>query len=319
MRAPWIAAGLASLSVGAWSAAIAQEGQPQPDQNAPFVHRPELGKAETAPGPNGPERAAPNFRTDGQAAPRPSRDDRRQDAENQTGKPERGGAAEGGRPAPAGKAADTQARPQEPQTGRDNQKAAQSEGSAGKDRQTEQGATKTPASQQRADQAASPAENRNGQPTNAPARTNEAATGQGSPSGASVPANRANEAATGRNPLDPQQVRATGSAQISHDNAVQIAKVLNATSAEQNANIAVNVGAPPPGDVDVQPLPTPVVELVPEYRGYDYVVANDEIVIVEPTTRKVVEVISEGGAPSPPAEGTTTRAAAGTRGNPCGP
>jgi hypothetical protein len=35
--------------------------------------------------------------------------------------------------------------------------------------------------------------------------------------------------------------------------------------------------------------------LVHEFRGYDYVVVNDEIVIVDPSTRRVAEVIREGG------------------------
>ena len=42
-------------------------------------------------------------------------------------------------------------------------------------------------------------------------------------------------------------------------------------------------------------LPASIVSIVPEYRGYDYVVVRDEIVIVQPSTRKVVEVIHRGG------------------------
>jgi hypothetical protein len=37
------------------------------------------------------------------------------------------------------------------------------------------------------------------------------------------------------------------------------------------------------------------VNIVPEYRDYDYVVVHDEILIVQPSTRKVVEVIHRGG------------------------
>jgi hypothetical protein len=56
----------------------------------------------------------------------------------------------------------------------------------------------------------------------------------------------------------------------------------------------------------------------PEYRGYDYVVANDEVAIVQPSTRQVVEIISECGeaATNGTTTGTTDRAA---RMNPCGP
>lgn len=50
-----------------------------------------------------------------------------------------------------------------------------------------------------------------------------------------------------------------------------------------------------PGELDLRPLPPRVAELIPEYRGYEYVVANDEVFIVQPSTRRVVEIIREGG------------------------
>ena len=83
-----------------------------------------------------------------------------------------------------------------------------------------------------------------------------------------------------------------------------------ATATPQNINISVNVGANLPGDVDIRPLPPSIIELVPEYRDYDYVVVDDEIVIVQPSTRKVVEIIRTGGQ---------TQAMATTHVNPCGP
>jgi hypothetical protein len=52
-------------------------------------------------------------------------------------------------------------------------------------------------------------------------------------------------------------------------------------------------------------LPPAIVSLVPEYRGYEYVIAHEEIVIVQPSIRKVVEVIHQTEAqpksrPAPP-------------------
>ena len=126
-----------------------------------------------------------------------------------------------------------------------------------------------------------------------------------------APPSRPNEAATATSgPINPQQVHVRGATQISQISAAQIATALRATSGPpRNADVDANVGAPLPGNVDVRPLPTMVVNLVPEYRGYEYVVANDDVVIVEPATRKVVEVISQdkgpapagGTAPAPPA------------------
>ena len=121
---------------------------------------------------------------------------------------------------------------------------------------------------------------------------------------------RQNEKTTGAVTNERQNVQATGNTHISGDRAEKIAQTLRATSSTQKVNINVRIGANLPGNVDVRPLPPSVVELVPEFRGYDYVVANDEIVIVQPSTRQVVEVINEGGQ---------TQAMAATHVNPCGP
>ncbi len=74
------------------------------------------------------------------------------------------------------------------------------------------------------------------------------------------------------------------------------------------------IGAPLPGDVELMPLPPTIVDLVPEYRDYDYVVVNDEIVIVQPSTRQVVEVINTCGGEAMNVGGP--QAMAGTRLNP---
>ena len=92
-----------------------------------------------------------------------------------------------------------------------------------------------------------------------------------------------------------QDVQAMGNAHLSHERAAAIAHTLMATASPQNVNVAVSIGADLPGELDVRPLPPAVIALVPEYRGYDYVVVHDEIVIVEPSTRRVVEMIREGG------------------------
>ena len=132
---------------------------------------------------------------------------------------------------------------------------------------------------------------------------------------------RADEAATGGpsgGKVDPQRVHAVGGAKISQNDAAQIATSLLATSQPRNVNAAVKVGAPVPGDVNLLPLPPNVVGIVPEYRGYDYVVANDDLAIVQPSTRQVVEVISESGETAMN-KATTQTVAGAPRVNPCGP
>jgi hypothetical protein len=69
-------------------------------------------------------------------------------------------------------------------------------------------------------------------------------------------------------------------------------------SAQSSPNININevsVGAALPGDVVINPRPPTIVQIVPEFSGYDYFVASDEVVIVDPATRRVVEIIQEAG------------------------
>jgi hypothetical protein len=89
---------------------------------------------------------------------------------------------------------------------------------------------------------------------------------------------------------------AKGDAHLSNEQASHIADTLRTTSpAQTSVNVNVNINEPLSGNVELIPLPPSVVAIVPEYRGYDYVVVHDDIVIVQPSTRKVVEVIHRGG------------------------
>jgi hypothetical protein len=63
-----------------------------------------------------------------------------------------------------------------------------------------------------------------------------------------------------------------------------------------NVNFSVSVGAAIPRDVRLHPLPADVVEVVPQYRGYNFVMVRDEIVIVDPATYKIVTVLPHSGS-----------------------
>jgi len=71
-----------------------------------------------------------------------------------------------------------------------------------------------------------------------------------------------------------------------------------------NVNFSVSVGVAVPRTIEVHPVPTSIVEIVPQYRGYDFFVVRDEVVIVEPRTHKIVDVIERG--PSRSRAETTT-------------
>ncbi len=116
--------------------------------------------------------------------------------------------------------------------------------------------------------------------------------------------------------VNPQQVHVTGRTHIANDKAAEFSDRLLATARPEHVNVNVNVGAALPATVALAPLPANVVDIVPEFRGYDYVVENDEIVIVQPSNRQVVDIINTGGATAMNAGGT--EAMANTRLNPCG-
>ena len=69
---------------------------------------------------------------------------------------------------------------------------------------------------------------------------------------------------------------------------------LNARPME-NVNFSLSVGTMVPKDVRFQPLPADVVEVVPQYRGYNFFVVRDDIVIVDPSSYQIVDVLPRTG------------------------
>jgi hypothetical protein len=58
-----------------------------------------------------------------------------------------------------------------------------------------------------------------------------------------------------------------------------------------NVNFSVTIGTRVPRSVRLAPLPATVIEIVPEYRSYHYVVVRDDILIVDPGTYEIVYVL----------------------------
>ncbi|MFZ2110183.1 MAG: DUF1236 domain-containing protein [Roseiarcus sp.] len=129
-------------------------------------------------------------------------------------------------------------------------------------------------------------ETRTGQTTQGEKREGETRTGQAPQGG-----NREGPAPGGK-----RDVSVRGNLHISRENASRISENLVRQGHRENVNFNINVGAPLPTDVALLPLPPDVVELAPDYRGYDYVVVNDEIVFVDPATRAVVGMIELGAS-----------------------
>jgi len=59
-----------------------------------------------------------------------------------------------------------------------------------------------------------------------------------------------------------------------------------------NVNFNVSVGTRVPHDVHFYPLPADVVTIYPEWRGYNFILVRDEIVIIDPSSYEIVAVIN---------------------------
>jgi hypothetical protein len=85
-----------------------------------------------------------------------------------------------------------------------------------------------------------------------------------------------------------------GSVQLSEDQRSQIKTIIGRSNGPRlgsNVNFDVRVGTRVPRDVHFVVLPEEIVRIVPQYRGFDYVLVGDEIVIIDPLTLEIVAVI----------------------------
>jgi hypothetical protein len=53
----------------------------------------------------------------------------------------------------------------------------------------------------------------------------------------------------------------------------------------------VRVGTRVPDSVHFYPLPDEVYVIYPEWRGYDYIMVGDEIVVIDPRSHEIVAVL----------------------------
>src|SRR6266566_448148 len=61
----------------------------------------------------------------------------------------------------------------------------------------------------------------------------------------------------------------------------------------QSANFSLAVGAAVPQEVPLQKLPPEISSAMGAYQGHDYVIVGDQLVIVDPTARRVVALVPQ--------------------------
>lgn len=281
MRRTWTGTAAAAALATAFMIPVAFAQEAQQGKQAP-------AGAESSKAPTGAERAQPRETGQGQMRERASQPGAQaQTDQSRMGvEPGQGEREQHGKPAIKGQSAQTQ-EPGNHQPGKMEQ--GQKTGTQAEERRAQ--------SQEQGGKGA-PTEERKGQAENGgrPAGTAGAGTGRAETGGQNRAA--AAQGGQGGGRMTGQNVQATGKTNLPHDKAAKVAQSLMASGgsrSSQNINVNVSVGARLPTGVVFNPLPMTIVELVPEFRGYDYFVMGDEIVIVDPATRQVVEIIEDVG------------------------
>ena len=58
-----------------------------------------------------------------------------------------------------------------------------------------------------------------------------------------------------------------------------------------NVAFAISIGTLVPRTVRFYPVPVELVQIYPSWRGYDFFLVGDQIIVVNPRTREIVAVL----------------------------
>ena len=143
------------------------------------------------------------------------------------------------------------------------------------------------------------------------AQTNPSASGQTQTANPSTPSSNPAQSPSGSSPTNTAQqpssqqttadrasnTSVNASVNINDQQRTRISQSISHLNVQplSSVNFSLSVGTAVPRDVGLQPLPAEVVEVVPQYRGYNFVLVKDEIVVVEPSSYKIVAVLPYSG------------------------
>ena len=91
------------------------------------------------------------------------------------------------------------------------------------------------------------------------------------------------------------QGAASGSAKLSTEQRTKITTVFKSQKVERieasKLNVSISVGTRVPTTVKYYPLPQEVIVIYPEWRGYEYILVGDQIVVIDPRSHEIVAVL----------------------------
>jgi len=89
------------------------------------------------------------------------------------------------------------------------------------------------------------------------------------------------------------QGAAAGAAKLSTEQRTKITAIIKEQKVQPtHLNVSVTVGTRVPTSVHLYPVPVEVVDIYPEWRGFDYILVGDEIVIIDPHSHEIVAIIT---------------------------
>lgn len=88
------------------------------------------------------------------------------------------------------------------------------------------------------------------------------------------------------------QGAAAGAAKLSTEQRTKISAVFRQHKvAPTHLNVSIRVGTRVPASVHFYPLPEQVVVIYPEWRGYDYILVGDQVLIINPRSHEIVAIL----------------------------
>jgi Protein of unknown function (DUF1236) len=88
------------------------------------------------------------------------------------------------------------------------------------------------------------------------------------------------------------QGAAASSANLSTEQRTKITTIIRQNKVEPaRLNVSVRVGTRVPESVRFYPLPAEVFVVYPEWRGYNYILVGDQILVIDPRTHEIVAIL----------------------------
>jgi hypothetical protein len=134
-------------------------------------------------------------------------------------------------------------------------------------------------------------------------QTQTPATGQQQPSSAQQPSSQqapaARQPSTAQQPAtqQPSTAQQPATASLTDQQRSKLGMSISQGNVQRlsSVNFSINVGSTVPASTRLYPVTRAMIDVYPQYRGYSFMVVNDEVVIVEPRTKRIVEVVMVGG------------------------